>query len=476
MGGAPAGRESTHSLVGQVICDRWRVLGCIGQGGTSTVYEARETRPTEVRGTGSERLAPDGRETRDGRPALEARGDVVAIKVLDRALAANERARRRFLREARLADAVGHPDAVRVFEHGETSEGLLLLVMERLRGETLGGRCRRAPMAVAEVIDVACRVLEVLAAAHAKGIVHRDIKPENVFLTRAGEVKVLDFGIASLRDEAGRDEAGRDARLTQSGAALGTPAFMAPEQARGRHAGIDGRTDLWSVGATMFYCLSGRRVHEEAESANEALIFAATQRAPSLARFRPDVPATLARAVDRALALAPDERWPSAKAMRAALLDPACAATLSDAASESSLDDTGDPFLAPVVASPPARRTSAALGVVGLASLVVAACAALTVRGVVRPDAPAPPAQAALTTNVTLAPFTAPAASPAPRPSPGSTSAAEPVASTPAVPPVPARPPARAREPARPPLPAAPGAVASLGTDPVAGALFDRRK
>jgi serine/threonine-protein kinase len=352
MGGIAMEDGSGASLVGQTLCGRWRVLRRLGRGGTSTVYEGQEP---------------------DHRP--------VAIKVLDAALANNPRARVRFLREAGLTEIIGHPDAVRVFEHCVTPEGLPLLVMERLEGETLRERCERAPMDVAEVVDASCRVLEVLAIAHGKGIVHRDIKPENVFLTDAGDVKVLDFGIAAVRDEAGRDS-----RLTQSGASLGTPAFMAPEQARGRHAGMDGRTDVWAVGATMFYCLAGRRVHEEAVTANEALIFVATQKAPSLAKFRPDVPLFVTRTIDRALALSPDARWPSAAAMRDALLHPASReASLSDARSEPLLDETGDPFSAPVVRPPAGPRAKPARGrVVAVAATCVAGvCAVLLATGVV---------------------------------------------------------------------------------------------
>jgi len=128
---------SGASLVGQTLCGRWRVVQRLGRGGSSTVYEGQEP---------------------DHHP--------VAIKVLDAALANNPRARRRFLREAGLTEIVGHPGAVRVFEHCVTPEGLPLLVMERLEGETLRERCERGPMEVAEVVDVSCRVLEVLASAH----------------------------------------------------------------------------------------------------------------------------------------------------------------------------------------------------------------------------------------------------------------------------------------------------------------------
>src|SRR5262249_45470266 len=127
------------------------------------------------------------------------------------------------------------------------------------------------------VLSIADPLLSVLAAAHAKSIVHRDIKPQNLFVTRDGALKVLDFGIARVRDTA----AGKDS-ATKTGLMLGTPTFMAPEQALGKMAEIDGKSDLWSVGATLFTLLSGRVVHD-GESVTAILVHAATQPAPPLA-------------------------------------------------------------------------------------------------------------------------------------------------------------------------------------------------
>ena len=298
------------SLVGETIAHRWRVVRLLGRGGMCSVYEAQEGDGTRV-----------------------------ALKLLRSVLARNPRTRVRFLREERVAQAVGHPNAVRVLDSVSDDEGRLFLVMELLEGETLaqrrigaGGRLARH-----DVLRVAAQVLEVLAAAHAKAIFHRDIKPENIFVTVDGTAKVLDFGIAALRDEALDDE-----QITQSGVSLGTPAFMAPEQARGRHSNVDARTDIWAVGATMFFCLSGRHVHGDAGTANEALIFSATQPAPALRTLCPDVPEALARVVDRALALEPSKRWQSADAMRAAI----ASATLQpdgptpDPGGESTQDET----------------------------------------------------------------------------------------------------------------------------------------
>jgi serine/threonine protein kinase len=288
MLGADDSETQEQTLVAGTLLDRWRIVRLLGRGGMSMVYEA---------------------EHRNG-----AR---VAIKVLDATLARNARARERFLREGRVANSVDHPNAVRVLDEHEVA-GTFFLVLDLLDGETLRDACKAAGgrLDVTEALRVANAVLEVLVAAHAKGIIHRDIKPQNVFLTTQGAVKVLDFGVAAVRDAASADSA-----ITQSGMALGTPAFMAPEQARGQLAELDARTDVWAVGATLFWCLTGRHVHQDASTLNEALIFAATQPAQPVSKFRPDLPREVAVVVDRALAFNPADRFPSASAMRRAILE-----------------------------------------------------------------------------------------------------------------------------------------------------------
>ncbi|HTQ05724.1 MAG TPA: serine/threonine-protein kinase, partial [Polyangiaceae bacterium] len=154
--------------------------------------------------------------------------------------------------------------------------------------------------------------LSTLSAAHAAGVVHRDLKPENMFLTRAGTVKVLDFGIARLR------ELSQSSSKTQTGSMMGTPSFMSPEQARGRWDEVDARSDLWAVGATMFTLLTGRYVHE-ASTVNEALAFAVTQPARSVATLLPDLAFPIVELIDRALAYEKSARWSSAATMQGAL-------------------------------------------------------------------------------------------------------------------------------------------------------------
>jgi serine/threonine-protein kinase len=186
--------------------------------------------------------------------------------------------------------------------------------MELLDGESLDSRAARSGgrLPVDEVLAVADQLLDVLIAAHDKGVVHRDLKPENVFLTRDGQVRVLDFGIARLREISSQSTATRD------GAMMGTPAYMPPEQARGLWEEVDARADLWAVGATMFALITGRPVHE-GRTTNEVLVHAVTQKATPLGDVIEAVPELVAALVDRALAFEKEERWPDARAMQNAL-------------------------------------------------------------------------------------------------------------------------------------------------------------
>jgi hypothetical protein len=282
--GVAVTRSRRLGLVGRELCGEWRLERLLGSGGVSSVYAA-----------------------------VDRGGKRVAIKVLCRDLAGNQQVRSRFTREVSIANRIAHPGVVAVFDDGEDGD-LVFLVMELLDGETLAARARRlgGVLTGQEVGFVADGLLEVLAAAHARGIVHRDVKPDNVFLTRAGQVKLLDFGIARLR------ELSLGVQQTRVGRALGTPGFMAPEQAAGCWAEVDARTDLWAVGAMMFRLLSGRPVHARAPIAG-ALDVAATQPAPSLGVRRGDLPRPLVALVDRALAFAPADRWQDAREMQAAL-------------------------------------------------------------------------------------------------------------------------------------------------------------
>ena len=238
----------------------------------------------------------------------------VAIKVLHPHLSFNTELRTRFLREGYAANRVDHAGIVRVLDDEAMDDGTVYLVMELLEGETLDARWKRAGqrLPLREVCTHAYALLDVLAAAHDKGVVHRDIKPENLFLTREGQLKVLDFGIARLLETDGGDA------VTRTGCTIGTPPFMAPEQALGRSSEIDGQSDLWAAGATMFTLVSGQYVHE-GETASEILIRAGSEPARSLRAVAPEVPEAIAEVVDRATAFDKADRWPDARSMQEAL-------------------------------------------------------------------------------------------------------------------------------------------------------------
>ena len=237
----------------------------------------------------------------------------VAIKMLHTELSVNAEIRGRFLREGYVGNSVEHSGGVRVLDDDVTDDGAVFLVMELLEGETVGARAARlgGKLPVGDVMMIAAPLLEVLSAAHARQIVHRDIKPDNLFLTSGLTVKVLDFGIARLREGSSTS--------TQTGQAVGTPAFMAPEQALGHADEIGPWSDVWAVGATMFALLTGRLPHE-GRTDNEMLVFAATKPMRPLAIVAPEVPEQLARIVDKAVSFDRKARYESADAMHVELL------------------------------------------------------------------------------------------------------------------------------------------------------------
>jgi eukaryotic-like serine/threonine-protein kinase len=243
--------------------------------------------------------------------ATHRNGMRVAIKVLHPELARVDDLRSRFLREGYIANMVHHPGLVRVLDDDIDDDGSTFLVMELLDGLTLSAEWVASghvlPLArVAAIVDA---LLDVLDAIHAAGIVHRDVKPDNVFLVRGGPLKVLDLGVARILIES---------RLTASGQIVGTPEFIAPEQARGDVRAITARADIYSVGAMMFVLLTAQPVHE-ARSPMEAMIFGATRPARSLTQVWPAAPPLLVRVVDVALAFEQERRWANATEMRAAL-------------------------------------------------------------------------------------------------------------------------------------------------------------
>ncbi len=273
--------------VGSTLNGKYHLLRLLGCGGMAAVYEA---------------------EHRNN-------GNRVAVKILHPRVSLDGDIKARFLREGRVANRVGHPGAVHVFDDETSPDGGVFLVMELLHGETIDGRASRSGgrLPAPEVCALAQDLLEVLAAAHARGIVHRDIKPENLFRTNDGVLKVLDFGIARL-------QSGPAAGGTKTGSVMGTAGFVPPEQALGRSHHVDGQADVYSVGATMFFLVTGRYVHE-GETAQEMWFKAASQRALPVRQLAPDLPAPIAAVIDHALAFEKASRFASAVDMASALAD-----------------------------------------------------------------------------------------------------------------------------------------------------------
>ncbi len=273
--------------VGNVLRGKYHLDRLIDVGGMAAVYEA-----THRNGTRS------------------------AIKVLHPKYVSDVQARTRFLREGYAANHVGHPGSVTVLDDDFTEEGEVYLVMELLDGESLEGCIsREKQMDEVDVLSIADQLLDVLSSAHHKDIIHRDIKPANIMLTRSGIVKLLDFGLARVR------ELPAVAGVHSAEIVFGTVAYVSPEAARANNDEMDGRADLWAVAATMFKALAGETVHGMDGSVMERLIRAARNQARSLGDVMPHLHPRVIDVVDRALMFHPGDRWPSAAVMQAVVQD-----------------------------------------------------------------------------------------------------------------------------------------------------------
>jgi len=273
-------KSRARQRVGSHIKKKWRLDALLGVGGMASVFAATHRN-----------------------------GSRAALKIMHTEFARDTSIRERFLREGYVANRVDCPGRVAILDDDVTEQEEPFLVMELLEGETAQQLWRRKErrVPVEEALWIAAEVLATLEVFHAQSIIHRDLKPANIFITNEGAVKLLDFGVARMR--------GAPGEITRAGTALGTPSFMAPEQARGVSEDVDGRADVFSVGATLYALLSGQRLHQ-ARSDGESFILAATQPAPSLARIAPQLPIDVIRLVDKALAWAPRNRFQSAAAMR----------------------------------------------------------------------------------------------------------------------------------------------------------------
>src|SRR5262249_27185001 len=270
----------------------------------------------------------------------------VAIKVLPPDVAFNAEVRARFLREAQTAAQLNHPNIVPIYAVDEKDGGsLVYFVMAFVDGESLGVRLNReGAWPVDETVRVLHDVADALAYAHARGVVHRDIKPDNILIDRAtGRPMVTDFGIA-------RAAAG-DVRLTVTGVAVGTPAYMSPEQALG-DGELDGRSDLYSLAVVGYHMLAGGTPFV-ANNTPAMLVKHVSERPRPIRERRPDMPAYLAVAIDRALAKRPEDRWADAAEFRDALDSAQSSSARRYTASVPAAPRPLDPSLYPAPAPPP---------------------------------------------------------------------------------------------------------------------------
>ncbi len=281
----PSDRPAPKSdpRVGTTI-GKYEIVQVIGRGGMGTVYEALNTTI----------------------------GKRVAMKFVDEETARNKDAVARFQREAQAASAVESAHIVQIFDSGETETGSPFIVMELLRGEDLGHRIKRlGRLELTEALHIIAHLCRGLARAHQAGIIHRDLKPDNVFLVDRDDdmsfAKILDFGISKIERRGGKVSS----TLTREGTVLGTPFYMSPEQAQAL-GDIDGRTDLWSVGAILFECLTGRPPHA-GSTYEQVIVNICTKDADDVRVHNPGVPEAIAKVISKALSREREARYASAR-------------------------------------------------------------------------------------------------------------------------------------------------------------------
>jgi Tol biopolymer transport system component len=328
------------SLVAGDRLGPYEIVGPLGAGGMGEVYRAKDTRL--------------GRD--------------VAVKILPAHLSDNPEVRERFEREARAISSLNHPHICTLFDIGREGDADYF-VMELLDGESLAARLERGRLKLDEALRVGAQIADALSAAHKQGIVHRDLKPGNIVMTKSG-AKVLDFGVAKLREEAVVEMATRTTPLTSHGAIVGTVQYMSPEQLEGRP--VDHRADLFAFGALLYEMLTGQRAFSGQSQASVIAQILTSDPRP-VAQLIPTTPAALDRVVTSCLAKDPDERWQTA----------------SDLARELRWigGGTGSVTTAPVAALPARRTGQARVAWIVAAVASVAAIASMAMLATRKPPA-----------------------------------------------------------------------------------------
>jgi serine/threonine-protein kinase len=330
------------AVIGEVLGDKYRITRLIGRGGMGAVYEAQHV----------------------------VVGRRFAVKLLHPEIAKQRDMLARFEREAQTAGTLESEHIAAAVDFGRTPQGLPFIVMELLQGEDLGHLMSRdaRSLTTARVVGLMLQVARGLELAHGRGIVHRDLKPENVFVCRRADgsdlVKLLDFGIAKLQ---GTDT--RSSSVTRTGTAMGTPYYMAPEQARGEKA-LDHRVDIYALGVMLYELLSGQKPHP-GDSYNAIISHILMQEPQPLEKVRPELPAPLTAAIHRALSKDQAQRQASVTELADALAPYSTTPSLAALVREPRAPNL--PTLAPTPARVPRRGAALA----GLGALGVAAAGAL---------------------------------------------------------------------------------------------------